>query len=323
MLGESAKSQNALAARRRRRPPAASPRSSIRRSAARLGRVSGVLTFHTRPNALSATSTHQPGSVSPACRPRRAEAGKAWWLLCQASPMVRKPTRAHVVALDARALDVPGARPAVMREIADQPMPGERQEDAHGDAPEQPGPAADRPEREGPRRLLRHDRAVEQAVEAVFAHPPLDGQDRRMVEPELAMELPEPILEDRIAVGEEGVAAGPALRLVADVVLADDPRRAGHAHQRAAARRTGAPARAGSLSERWIRRRCMPREWPRQMVVAVVTRNRAKAPQVTLSGAPTRAPSAMAVHQIDLTGAQRTVPCITHRSAGRRSCAAR
>ena len=39
----------------------------------------------------SARSTHQPGSTSPSRSPSRAELGKAWWLLCQASPMVMRP----------------------------------------------------------------------------------------------------------------------------------------------------------------------------------------------------------------------------------------
>ena len=55
-------------------------------------------------------------------------------------------------------------------------------------------------------------------------------------------------------------------------------------------------------------RRCMPSEWPRQTVTALVTMNRASASQVKVSGAPITPTSVMAEIQIDLTGFQRTTP---------------
>ena len=34
-------------------------------------------------------TTHQPGSISPLARRKRADVGAAWWLLCRPSPAVR------------------------------------------------------------------------------------------------------------------------------------------------------------------------------------------------------------------------------------------
>ena len=64
----------------------------------------------------------------------------------------------------------------------------------------------------------------------------------------------------------------------------------------------------GHLNVRWIRRRCMPSEWPRQTVTAVVARNSASAPQVKVGGPPIRAMIVMPEIQSDLTGFQCTVP---------------
>ena len=55
-------------------------------------------------------------------------------------------------------------------------------------------------------------------------------------------------------------------------------------------------------------RRCMPSEWPRQTVTAVVATNSASAPQVKVSGPPTRAATVMAEIHSDLAGFQRTLP---------------
>ena len=69
--------------------------------------------------------------------------------------------------------------------------------------------------------------------------------------------------------GQIGMAARLALRPVADVVLADHAVGSRHADQRAEIdEQPLEPERA--VVGRWMSRRCMPSEWPRQTVTAVV-----------------------------------------------------
>ena len=123
--------------------------------------------------------------------------------------------------------------PAIVGEVADQPVPRHRGGDAHRDAPHQPRHAAEREEQHRPGKLLRHPGAIDELVEAILGDAPLDDELWRMGELQLAVQLPEAVAQDRGAMREIGVAAGLALRPVADVVLADHAVGAGHADQRA------------------------------------------------------------------------------------------
>src|SRR5215510_4027761 len=140
----------------------------------------------------------------------------------------------YVVALHARTIDMPGARPAIVREVADQPVSGDAGRHPQRDAPNDPWHAADSKEHERPRNLLRHPGALDKLIEAILAHAPLHHQLGWMREHELAMQLPEAVAQDRRAVREIWMAVRLALRPVADVVLADHAVGTGHAHQRAA-----------------------------------------------------------------------------------------
>ena len=60
--------------------------------AARICACEGSRTFQTRPSFSSPRITHQETSNWKRRRPWRAEAGKAWWLLCQPSPKTSSAT---------------------------------------------------------------------------------------------------------------------------------------------------------------------------------------------------------------------------------------
>src|SRR5262245_42349637 len=57
-------------------------------------------------------------------------------------------------------------------------------------------------------------------------------------------------------------------------------------------------------------RRCMPSEWPRQTVTALIARKTASAPQVKKIGAPTRPTIVIVEIQADFTGFQWTAPAM-------------
>ena len=63
-------------------------------------------------------------------------------------------TTGHVVTLHASAVDMPGARTAVVGEVTDQPMTGYGNRNTNGDAPHQPWHAAEGEKQHSPRQLL-------------------------------------------------------------------------------------------------------------------------------------------------------------------------
>src|SRR5262249_44501874 len=138
----------------------------------------------------------------------------------------------HVVALNTGTLDVPGSRPAIVGEIADEPMSGDRRGNARRDAPDKPGHAADGVEQDRPGQLLRHEGAINKLIEAVVAYAPLEHELGRMRERELAVQLPIAVAQDRGTVCKVWMAGGLALRPVANVVLADHAIGARHPDQR-------------------------------------------------------------------------------------------
>ena len=121
-------------------PGRGSSRLSSRGSPAEAARRSicacvGSRTFQTRPSFSSPRITHQERSNWKRRRPWRAEAGKAWWLLCHPSPktsiattqLLRDSSRHLVVAPAEHVADRVHAEGRVLVE-----------EDAHEPAPDQP-----------------------------------------------------------------------------------------------------------------------------------------------------------------------------------------
>src|SRR5271167_2743847 len=59
-------------------------------SSGRGGKSAGNRMSHTNPARFRTESVHQPGSHSSEANPSLADPGKAWWLLCQHSPIVSR-----------------------------------------------------------------------------------------------------------------------------------------------------------------------------------------------------------------------------------------
>ena len=181
------------------------------RSGTRLGRcgsAAGVLTPQTRPSRASTTSTHQPGSVSPApqAQPRRAREGV----------MVVVPGLAHGDRARNRARCSPARpRPRCARSAARDC--GRSSRPASARSPRRPraramphtshGMPPMREEQHRPGQLLRHPGALDELVEAILGDAPLHHQLGRMRQLQLAMQLPEAVAQDRRAMREIGVAA--------------------------------------------------------------------------------------------------------------------
>src|ERR1700738_5515886 len=144
-----------------------------------------------------------------------------------------EPAIANIVSLHARALDVPGARAAIVREIADEPMSRYRNRHAHGDPPNKPGQTTENEKQASPRELLHHPSALNELIKPILRDASFHDQAGRMSEDELAVQLPESVAHDPRAMGEVRVTLRLALRPVADVVLADHAVGSRHADQRA------------------------------------------------------------------------------------------
>ena len=123
--------------------------------------------------------------------------------------------------------DDPVLWPAIVREVADQPMAVDAGEDADGDAPHHEAPAARPEEQDRDRKLLRHPGGFEEAVKGISSGA-AQVEFGRMIEFEAAMELPPCVVQHPGAVAEIGMAVRIALRPVTKVMGPDDPMGAAH-----------------------------------------------------------------------------------------------
>src|SRR6185369_1758026 len=95
----------------------------------------------------------------------------------------------HVEPLSGCAIDHPGLLAAAMREVPDEPVPGDAHGDTHANAPHDPRPSAHRVEQERQRQLLPHPGAFDERIETVIREPRFEPEYRRMLEFEPAVQL--------------------------------------------------------------------------------------------------------------------------------------
>ncbi len=137
-----------------------------------------------------------------------------------------------IASLHAGAAHVPVMGLVGVRQVADQPVAGDGDGDLRADAPENPGPAAQREEQDGPRNVLRHPVTVNELVESVIGDFGLYDDARRPGQADIAMHLPDGVDQGRLAMRKVVVAMALALRPVALVVGADESKRPAKPHQR-------------------------------------------------------------------------------------------
>ncbi len=137
----------------------------------------------------------------------------------------------QVVTLHRDAINAPALLAIAMGEMTDQPMPGQRHRDTQRHAPDHPGNAAKGEQQQRQRRLLQHPGRLKEAIEPILRDAIFDDEARRMIERQHAVHLPEGVLKERPAMGEEIVAGRLALRPVADVMGVDHAERPGHADE--------------------------------------------------------------------------------------------
>ena len=138
-----------------------------------------------------------------------------------------------IVPLHRRALDDPRLPALAVGEVADQPMSGNADGDAHCDTPHQPRPAAQHEKQKRPRKLLHHPMAFEPRVEAIVRDAVFQNEGGWAIEHEVAVELVPGVAPEAATVAEVAVARGLALCPVAQIVNAHHPDRSRHADEHA------------------------------------------------------------------------------------------
>src|SRR6185369_2329589 len=110
-------------------------------------------------------------------------------------------------------------------DVADQPVAGGADRDAHEAAPDEPRQAAEREEQQRPGQLLPAPRALEEAVERIRRRDGILARLPRRREVEAAVQVPQVVAPPRLAVREVVVAPRLVLLEVAGVVQAEEAER--------------------------------------------------------------------------------------------------
>src|SRR5262245_19787773 len=82
----------------------------------------------------------------------------------------------HVVALNGNTIHDPTLVTTLVGEVADEPVPSQRDTDTHGGAPNHPGPPPEGKEQDRPGQLLCHPRRLDEAVERIIGDAILDHE---------------------------------------------------------------------------------------------------------------------------------------------------